>query len=1067
MLNVNEKKIPKLARVIVSFILSAAMLLSLVPFTAYAAPTLSVKVGGAELNETNMYYHNGVGANSTAEGANAVFEPSTGTLTLNGLNVTMTSGAAISWSYRVDEKHELTIVLADGSENRVKSESSSAILGDVGNGSIGPSLTVKGKGKLYAEGATCGMWVWSNITVTDGAYVEAKGGSKYGVSNNTSSAAINVENGGELKANGALYGVACDNGFKGKAVLDGGTLTATGGTKAVMYAPVFNTANAKVSVGTTEAAAGEWNGTDDIAAYNYVKITAKDLSVPASASVADVTLAGEVGKVLSDEIVLTVTGDSFKSEAAAADIASWLNLPEGLTVSESIAAGAVSPYKIKVSGTPLKASSEKITVNIPGSALASGKDLSAAENANAVYRIAKGELAVPVLADEDKTVKYTGSDIDILDKLTGYDSAFMTVSGVTTAKGANDYTFTIKVADPDNYVFEDGTTEKEYTWKIAKNIPTYTKPENLEGEKGRTLASVALTAGWAWKNPETVMDAVGEKTYTAIFTPEDSANYGSVEVELAVKVFGTVNIPAADTTLFYDTTEKQGVADGEGYTLSGDVKKTDAGTYKVTAKLAENCKWNDGTTGDKEIEWSISARTPKAEDFDVTIPANLVYGDGAKVVSAAFKDGFTGTGKVTVFYEGVEPTVYALTDKAPENAGTYKIVISVEAGANVLAALGENAIDGGVFAIVKAEPEYTIPTELKATYGDKLSTVVLPEGWRWREGETVIDAAGEKTYKAIFTPSDTDNYETVEKNVTISVAKAIPTGLPNYDKIKSSGKTLRDTFIRIDGSTFNVPGIVEWVDDNNNPLGDDVKIKSNTNYTWRFTPDDTNNYEIIYGEILLYKRSSSSGGIVTYTVTFNSNGGSRVKSVYVAKNAKLTEPDDPTREGYEFIGWYVDSDLEEEYDFDSRVTEEFTLYAGWKKVNTLADKIILYIDDVDALVFGKTVTNDVAPKIVKNRTMLPARFVAESLGAKVTWNSKKRIVTIVGKDENGDKVTIEITIGLGSAMVNGKVEKLDSPAFIENNRTYTPIRFISEHLGADVEWDAKARKVTITKRSAD
>lgn len=62
-------------------------------------------------------------------------------------------------------------------------------------GSIGPSLTVKGKGKLYAEGATCGMWVWSNITVTDGAHVEAKGGSKYGVSNNTSSAAINVENG--------------------------------------------------------------------------------------------------------------------------------------------------------------------------------------------------------------------------------------------------------------------------------------------------------------------------------------------------------------------------------------------------------------------------------------------------------------------------------------------------------------------------------------------------------------------------------------------------------------------------------------------------------------------------------------------------------------------------------------------------------------------------------------------------------------------------------------------------------------------------------------------------------
>ena len=223
---------------------------------------------------------------------------------------------------------------------------------------------------------------------------------------------------------------------------------------------------------------------------------------------------------------------------------------------------------------------------------------------------------------------------------------------------------------------------------------------------------------------------------------------------------------------------------------------------------------------------------------------------------------------------------------------------------------------------------------LKATYGDKLSTVVLPEGWSWKEGETVIDAAGEKTYKAIFTPSDTDNYETVEKNVTISVAKAIPTGLPNYDKIKSSGKTLRDTFIRIDGSTFNVPGIVEWVDDNNNPLSDDEKIKSNTNYTWRFTPDDTDNYEVIYGEILLYKRSSSSGGIVTYTVTFNSNGGSDVAAKNVKNGKTLAKPADPTKAGNKFIGWYKDKDckgLPFSFETDA-ITANTDLYALWVAV---------------------------------------------------------------------------------------------------------------------------------------
>lgn len=44
--------------------------------------------------------------------------------------------------------------------------------------------------------------------------------------------------------------------------------------------------------------------------------------------------------------------------------------------------------------------------------------------------------------------------------------------------------------------------------------------------------------------------------------------------------------------------------------------------------------------------------------------------------------------------------------------------------------------------------------------------------------------------------------------------------------------------------------------------------------------------------------------------------------------------------------------------------------------------------------FGKTKSNDVAPKIVNGRTMLPARFVAENLGAVVAWNEADKTVTI-------------------------------------------------------------------------
>lgn len=125
---------------------------------------------------------------------------------------------------------------------------------------------------------------------------------------------------------------------------------------------------------------------------------------------------------------------------------------------------------------------------------------------------------------------------------------------------------------------------------------------------------------------------------------------------------------------------------------------------------------------------------------------------------------------------------------------------------------------------------------------------------------------------------------------------------------------------------------------------------------------------------------------------------------------------------------------------------------------TMEEVMILTIEEEDAHVFGDEKTNDVAPKIVNDRTMLPARFVAENLGAEVAWDEAARKVTITKDD-----VVIEITIDAEIALVNGKEVKLDSPAFIENDRTYTPIRFISENLGAKVFWNGETQKVTIVK----
>ena len=140
---------------------------------------------------------------------------------------------------------------------------------------------------------------------------------------------------------------------------------------------------------------------------------------------------------------------------------------------------------------------------------------------------------------------------------------------------------------------------------------------------------------------------------------------------------------------------------------------------------------------------------------------------------------------------------------------------------------------------------------------------------------------------------------------------------------------------------------------------------------------------------------------------------------------------------------------------------------GYKKTGTVPaitkknndKRIIMTIGCTDATVFGKEAKNDVPPIIVNNRTMLPARFVAENLGATVGWDGPTQKVTI-----KTDTTTIEMFIGKSEAYVNGIAVTLDSAPFIHGNRTYTPVRFIAENLGATVEWQGDYKQAIITKK---
>ena len=131
----------------------------------------------------------------------------------------------------------------------------------------------------------------------------------------------------------------------------------------------------------------------------------------------------------------------------------------------------------------------------------------------------------------------------------------------------------------------------------------------------------------------------------------------------------------------------------------------------------------------------------------------------------------------------------------------------------------------------------------------------------------------------------------------------------------------------------------------------------------------------------------------------------------------------------------------------------------------LSDSIVLRIGSYGAVSHGalKAIDEDnhsVTPIINNNdRTLVPIRFVAESLGAAVYWDADLRQITI----EMAER-TVVMTIGSSYYTVNGEQKVMDTaPAIVEAwGRTMVPIRFVAEALGMAVEWDAVNRLVLIT-----
>ena len=129
-----------------------------------------------------------------------------------------------------------------------------------------------------------------------------------------------------------------------------------------------------------------------------------------------------------------------------------------------------------------------------------------------------------------------------------------------------------------------------------------------------------------------------------------------------------------------------------------------------------------------------------------------------------------------------------------------------------------------------------------------------------------------------------------------------------------------------------------------------------------------------------------------YTVTFETNGGSEIANQTIASGKTATMPQTPTKNGYEFLGWFTDEDFNEVYRFATPVTEDITIYAKWKS----DDYIVTFDSNGGSNVTSQTVENGKTATIPQD----PTRSGYEFLGwfTDEDFNEVYRFTTPVTED---------------------------------------------------------------------
>ena len=540
------------------------------------------------------------------------------------------------------------------------------------------------------------------------------------------------------------------------------------------------------------------------------------------------------------------------------------------------------------------------------------------------------------------------------------------------------------------------------------------------------------------------------------------------------------------------------------FTWSDTVKDTipTVGTYsyKVVFTPSADTEKNYETITTKEKEISLTVNAKSLTDAQVTVSGSYTYTGQAQIPAAA---------AVTVQLDGKTIPNDRYTISASDNTNAGQATVTVTGKGDYIGTAS------GTFTINKATPNPTTPTELNAVYGKTLKDVPLPKGWAWDTPDTSVGNVGEKTFAATYTEDNSGNYNPVQKNLTVKVAKKAVT-VTALDKNAYIGSDVPDLSNPEAGKDYKVEGLV----------GTD-SLNGTVTLTYAQTPNmskagkttiniigtlSNDNYDIIYanGTLTVSNRPSGGGGggggsskpaekptekpaekpAVSPTVE-DKNDTVKIAETTAEANAaaanaakaddKVTLVTEGTNvSGKDFANpavLKIPADTKDVKNVNQLTLARLNAETGKLEIvggsyDAKANAVVGYVVEEGSYFVvekeslttismqignnGVVLNNenkilDAAPLISQNRTMVPLRFIAEAFGANVSWAQDTKTVTIV---IDGKVLTMRI---------NQELEDFGAAPIISNGRTMVPIRYISEELGANVIWVPSTKTVAIAR----